>query len=193
MNAILFVTAGVALLTMPGPTNALLAASAAAVGARRSLVLLVAVLAGYAASVSILRGLVGPVAAAVPAFGIGLHLAIALYLLVLAMRLWRVSHVNAVAAAAGFGSVFVTTLLNPKGLVIAFGLLPAAAEPAALAPRLAALAAMIVLSGGLWIALGAALRQGMRDTLSMRLLCRACAATMAAFAGLILSQALSLA
>lgn len=192
MELSVFLAAAAALLSMPGPTNALLAASAAEVGARRSLVLLAAVLCGYALSVSILRGLFGPFAAAVPAFGVGLRVAIVLYLIVLAVRLWRVSHVNAVARAVGFGDVFVTTLLNPKGLVIAFALLQDGVGPGALAPRLAVLGALIVLSGGLWIAAGAALRRSFRDALSTRLLCRVCAVAIVAFAGVIGAQAISL-
>jgi hypothetical protein len=61
--------------------------------------------------------------------------------------------------AVTIGGVFVTTLLNPKAIVFAFTLLPLA--PAhELGPRLAALAALILVAGSAWIVLGAAIRHG---------------------------------
>jgi threonine/homoserine/homoserine lactone efflux protein len=58
-----------------------------------------------------------------------------------------------------FAKVFVTTLLNPKGLIFAFAIIPHLAEgnPAAALPWLAGLVALIVAVGTAWIGVGAAL------------------------------------
>ena len=58
-----------------------------------------------------------------------------------------------------FAKVFVTTLLNPKGLIFAFAIIPYLAEgnPAAALPYLAGLIALIVAVGTAWIGVGAAL------------------------------------
>lgn len=162
MEPVTFVVAGASLLATPGPTNTLLATSGAAVGVRRSMPLLAAELGGYVVSIVALRSLIGPVVAAIPAFGTALRAAVVAYLLYLALRLWRRG-----AEAIGeespvtFARVLITTLLNPKSIIFAFTILPQGGSTAILAPWLGALAGLITLIGGCWIAAGASLGKGL--------------------------------
>jgi threonine/homoserine/homoserine lactone efflux protein len=83
--------------------------------------------------------------------------------------------------------VFVTTLLNPKSLVIAFGLMPPAAGLAALVGHLAALAFLSMVTGGFWIAGGSALaRAGAAPYVA-----RATAVVLGGFGALLIGSAIS--
>ena len=64
----LFMAATAAILATPGPTNALLATSAALVGIRRSLPPMSAEIAGYFVTIGILLGVSSPLIAASPAW-----------------------------------------------------------------------------------------------------------------------------
>ena len=106
-----------------------------------------------------------------------------LYLLLLAWNLWRHSRVlDEERLPIGPRQVFVTTLLNPKGLVMAT-LLPASGGLATTAPYLALLAASIATCGLSWVALGAFLR---RIPAAARLLGRAGSVVLVGFAALLL-------
>lgn len=154
--------ASLALLATPGPTNTLLATSGAANGIRRSLPLLAAEVSGYLVTIVVLRVLIGPAVAATPALGDGLRVAAALYLAVLAARLWQVGVSDAREPRCfGFRCVFVTTLLNPKAIIFAFTILPASVGIAAVIPALAVISCLMLLAGCAWIVAGASLRQGL--------------------------------
>lgn len=188
-----FIAASLSLLAIPGPTNALLAMSGAATGVRRSLVLLVASVAGYLAAIIILRALVGPFAVATPAFAIALRVAIAAYLLHLAVKLWR--HGSHEANASGpidATRIFVTTLLNPKAIVFAFVLLPEQADTTALMPRLAALVLLICATGSAWIAAGAFMRRSFYGPAATGTAYRAGAIVMVLLAGMTCASAFSM-
>jgi threonine/homoserine/homoserine lactone efflux protein len=155
-----FILAVLGLLATPGPTNTLLAASGAAVGVRRSLHLIPAEVSGYLCSILALTLVLGPVAQTWPLFGSALRVCCALWLAFLAWRHWTAAAEHGVEArAVPFAKVFVTTLLNPKGLILAFAIIPHLAEgnvPAAL-PYLTGLTTLIVAVGTSWIGIGAAL------------------------------------
>ena len=109
MDQTAFIIGTLSLLATPGPTNTLLATAGAGNGFRRSLPLLAAELSGYLIAILGLRTVVGPVVAAVPAFGLALRVVVVLYLIHLAVQLWR--HGENELAAAGpvtFRRVFVT-------------------------------------------------------------------------------------
>jgi threonine/homoserine/homoserine lactone efflux protein len=122
----LFILAVLSLLATPGPTNTLLATSGATVGVRRSLVLLAGELGGYLIAIAGLRLVLGPVIAAQPMVGVALKVAVALYLAWIAVALWRRGSSLTGEGAVTLRGVFMTTLLNPKALVFAFGIIPAA-------------------------------------------------------------------
>jgi threonine/homoserine/homoserine lactone efflux protein len=106
------------------------------------------------------RTILGPVIEAMPSVEIILRGTVTLYLIYLAIRLWR--HGSSELDSAGpvtFSRVLVTTLLNPKGLIFAFTLLPQGMHLPALLPWISALAAMILAIGAFWIAVGVSLRK----------------------------------
>jgi threonine/homoserine/homoserine lactone efflux protein len=119
-----FVLTALGLLIAPGPTNALLANIGADNNARR-LPALLAMLLGYAITISIVGFALAPLLRAQPWLGTALKLTSSAYLLTLAVRLWRrpqhgESNVNSIS----WRQVFTTTLLNPKGLVFALAVIP---------------------------------------------------------------------
>lgn len=148
-DPIVFALAAATVLVAPGPTNTLLASAGASGGFRRSLHLLIAALAGYLLTIFILGGLIGSL---LPDRGrTVLSLLAGLYLAVLAARLWRLPPESA-AATVRWQQVFVTTLLNPKGLVLAFAVVPRQSERAWL--YIAALAMIAAVAGSIWIGAG---------------------------------------
>jgi threonine/homoserine/homoserine lactone efflux protein len=187
LDALAFGATSFVLLAAPGPTNALLA-SAGVTGSRGALSLLTAEAAGYVVAVAVLVLLAGPVLAQTPALVIVLKSAAAAWLLWTGLSFWRGS-----AQDINKGdlvrpqTVFVTTLLNPKSLVIAFGLMPpAAAGYQALIAHLAGLMTLTTLTGCIWIAGGAALGRAGATPYAAR----ATAMTLGAFGVFILGSAL---
>jgi threonine/homoserine/homoserine lactone efflux protein len=186
MNFLTFFTATCFLLAMPGPTNTLLATSGAGIGISRSLHLLAAELFGYLAAIALLRLALGPVVSGIPLAAVVLRVAVSVYILGLAVMLWRV---NARELRGGavvtFRQVLITTLLNPKAMVFAFLLLPLQAGLLDLLPRLAVIAIQIVAAGAGWVTLGATLGRGVRRIGHPDLVTRTGAVALIAATGLI--------
>ncbi len=157
-NPIVFAGAVVLLLITPGPTNTLLGTSGATVGALRSLRLLPAELGGYLTSILVLTLAVGPQVTAHPALGCALRLVSALYLVFVASRLWRHSQSRASPTITA-RHVFITTLLNPKGVVFAFAIFPPLSTMPVSAASLwiAGFSVLVVLIALGWIFLGTVL------------------------------------
>lgn len=118
-----FALALLAILSVPGPTNTLLATSGATVGLRRSLSLLPYELLGYASAIIVIRALIAPALTRLPGQARLLHALAAVYLVALAVGLWRWRLAHATRAVRA-GHVLFTTLLNPKALFIALVLIP---------------------------------------------------------------------
>ena len=187
-----FLVLGYSLLALPGPTNTLLATSAAGVGMSRSLHLLGAELCGYLGAIAVLRTVLGPTMADVPIVGLILRAAVTIYILCLAGVLWRRrSHELRDGPPVTFGQVLLTTLVNPKALVFAFLLLPLPAGPFELVPWLAVLAGQIVTAGAAWLALGATLGRGVRRLGHPDLITRLGGIALVAVAGLVWLHALA--
>ena len=87
-NPWLFILAILTVLATPGPTNTLLATGSALAGIRASLPLLLPELLGYLITVDFVGFLLRPLLAASLAMGIGLKIAVSLYLVYAAFRLW---------------------------------------------------------------------------------------------------------
>lgn len=186
MAVLSFLVLSYSLLAVPGPTNTLLATSAAGVGVYRSLHLLGAELCGYVGAIVVLRTALGPTMADVPIIGIILRAAVTIYILCLAGMLWsRRSRELRDGPSVTFGHVLLTTLMNPKALIFAFLLLPLQAGPFELLPWLAVLAGQIVTAGAAWLALGATLGRGARRLGHPDLINRLGAIALVAVAGLI--------
>ncbi|WP_052213830.1 LysE family translocator [Belnapia sp. F-4-1] len=162
VDPLLFALAVLAVLATPGPTNTLLATSGAMVGLRRSLALVPAEAAGYCIAILTLGLVLGPVMAGQPLLAAALRAAVGAYLLVLAWRLWRQGAKGMVGTVAGAGLVrpgqlFVTTLLNPKAIVFALGILPFGKVP--VLPYMLGFVALLASVAVAWIGLGAVLGQ----------------------------------
>ncbi len=138
-----------ALLASPGPTNALLA-MAGAQGARGPALPLL-VLAGYAAAVLPLALWGGPWLTELPALRHGLTLSAAVWVGLLAVRLWRADRF-AITARVTPLQIVLTTAMNPKALVIGLVLLPAGPG---LPLGLGLFAGLVLAISALWLRLGA--------------------------------------
>ena len=113
------------MLAIPGPTNSLLFVSGVSRGFQASLNLILAEVGAYLISISSLVLVLDPVTRTYSALPHLLRIACSIYLAQLAIRLWRSggreitdSHPITVRR------VFLTTLMNPKNLIFAFGIFP---------------------------------------------------------------------
>jgi threonine/homoserine/homoserine lactone efflux protein len=182
-----FALAALALLVSPGPTNTLLFVSGAGVGLRASLRLIPAELIGYLSAIIPLALFGRPFLAAHPRLEQGVAVAASLWVLSLAFSLWRTPREGAPSTVT-FRRVLVTTMINPKALVIALVLLPPAAAFADLVPALLLFAGMVVAVASCWIAGGAGVGRaaGQGRTRSLR---RVAAGYLAFVAAMVLSKA----
>lgn len=157
-NPVLFALTVLAILGTPGPTNTLLATSGAMCGLRRSLPLVPAEAAGYLISILMLGLVLAPAISDAPGVASVLRAAVGAYLILLAVRLWRRGGVSLASGAVVTPSqVFVTTLLNPKALVFALGVVPFGAPR--VWPYLASFLLVLISVALCWIAAGAVLGQ----------------------------------
>jgi len=155
----IFTASSSVLLFMPGPTNAVMMASGAASGLRKSLPMALVALAGYSVAVGALL-LLGELAA-----DHGRDVALALkaiaaaVMAIIALKLWisAAPRVSIPSKPSGVG-IFALTLFNPKGLVLAFGIMQPIGDLADLVSKVMILGALVLLSTGSWIAAGAGTR-----------------------------------
>ncbi|MGI4944108.1 MAG: LysE family translocator [Janthinobacterium lividum] len=177
----LFALTALAILAMPGPTNSLIATAGAHAGFRRALRLVPAEAAGFVIAILTIELLLQPLLLQLPWLAPVLRLGVGIYLLVLAVGLWR----NRTAALAsgplvGPGQVFVATLLNPKAIVFALGIVPFGAP--ALWLYLVGFVLLMSLVATVWIGIGATLGAAANRGGCSYLVPRLGATTLAAFA-----------
>lgn len=157
MSFLFFLAALATLLAAPGPTNALLLAAGATAG-RADFRLPVAAAVGYLVAVALLGLVMGPFVQQSPHLGLALRLGANIYLLALAWRLWSSPPIRAEAGRVAVGPrpIFLTTLFNPKGMVIAFGLLPPgwSATGGSIAAHLLVLAVVVIVLSAGWNRVG---------------------------------------
>ena len=162
MSLSAFALAVLLLLLTPGPTNTLLAVSGAARGLKASMPLIGAELAGYLTTIVPLVFLAAPLLADQPVASLAIKLASTLWVLLLAARLWTrppsATEPGAIAAATVYG----TTVLNPKALIIGLALIPPAslAAPETLVvpvPYLALFTLLVMFVATCWLSAGAAI------------------------------------
>lgn len=180
MTSALLLTA-VPLLALPGPTNALLAAAGAERGAVRAAPLTAIVPLAYALAISGWMPVLAPLVNAAPAMLAALQLAAAGFVLWCAARFWRAPGGDAAGGQARIATprlVFVTTLLNPKGLMIAIAMLPG--SPFRAVHGLLLLAALA--SSACWLVAGHGFARAAGGHLTPRRLQRITAVSYAAFA-----------
>lgn len=154
MSPVLFtLTLGLLLMT-PGPTNTLLALAGARRDRRTAFDCIGAELAGYCVTVLPIHFLAAPYLVAHPIAGQVLAAVSALWVAVLGTRLWDASLFAGDAHTVSPRIVFLTTVFNPKGLVIALVLLPSG-EGAALLQCLFLMVVLIPAAATVWLTLGA--------------------------------------
>ena len=176
-----FVLAVIALLATPGPTNTLLLTSGATAGGR-SLLLIPAEIAGYLTSILTIGYVVAPLTADFWQIKLALRLFAAGYLAIVAFRLWRrAPNLLVRDRLIRVRDVFVTTLLNPKALLFALGIVPLQ-DPSA-TWYLIVFCLLVGLIGASWIGIGMAIARGLLPEARRSLLPRAGAAVIAGFAG----------
>ncbi|QRY66625.1 threonine transporter RhtB [Ensifer sp. PDNC004] len=158
MQPLAFALAALVLLATPGPTNTLLWLSGASAGFRRSLPLLTGELGGYLAVIIPAVALLAPFLAAHPNLGLALRLIAACWVLYLAYALWTTDAERSEGVVISTRQVFVTTLLNPKALIVALVLLPQTGL-VAVWPWIAGFSLLVVAAGSTWIGAGALLVQ----------------------------------
>ena len=161
MQITTFLLTSAAILLTPGPTNTILAASGAAMGLRQAKLLPLAEALGYALAIGFflsVASLLRDVPQALPA----MKAMAAVWLLVSARKLWSLSVVPEIPARSGaFARVLVTTLLNPKAMLVGTISIPSML-PDVPALGLLSFVALSALAGLGWTVLGASLPARLR-------------------------------
>ncbi|RQP04779.1 MAG: hypothetical protein D1H97_16285 [Paracoccus sp. BP8] len=179
MSVMAFLSAVLALLIAPGPTNTLMGLAGAQKGLRAVLRLMPAELLGYLAAILPLAWLGAGLLERWPAAAVGLKLVAALWVMLLAVRLWGRGGEDGAGDEVTARRVWLTTVLNPKALIFGLVLLPAPADPG-FAPRLALFCAMVVAAALLWGSAGTLARIGDRALGRLRVVQRLASAWLAA-------------
>jgi threonine/homoserine/homoserine lactone efflux protein len=171
------------LLLTPGPTNIVLAFSTVSSGARRTVPMLAAVVIAYMVVILAVAGLAALVpAGSQAALRAVLRACAVLWLLWLAFSVWTANDDGAEARLVTVRQVLVTTLVNPKAMIVAL-LVQSEGMTAGL---LAIIAVLVALAGAVWIVVGMVLRRSGSSLLGRRALRRASAICLAGF-GIILA------
>lgn len=158
MTLAAYLSAVLALLLAPGPTNTLMGVAGAQRGIGRMARLLPAELAGYLTSIIPLVWIGAEVLERFPPAAVALELAAAVWVMLLAIRLWGLPGEEGRGEVTA-GRVYVTTMLNPKALVFGLVLLPSPSEPE-FAGRLALFCLSVVCVALLWGTAGALSQRG---------------------------------
>lgn len=180
----LFAVEVLGVLAIPGPTNSLLFVSGVSRGFRTSLNLIFAEVGAYLISISSLVLVLEPVTRTYSTLPQLLRVACSIYLVHLAIRLWRSgrqkiqdSHPITVQR------VFFTTLMNPKNLIFAFGIFPIpSAGSGELLPYLTGFSAICIVVASGWIAAGALIQSNTAQRIHLGWVYRGEAFLLAGFA-----------
>lgn len=145
-----FCLAVFSLLILPGPTNALLALASHGLTGGRLVSLLGTVLAAYLIIIIPVSGIAGPCLLTHPAAAQLARIVAAIWVLSLALKLWRTDP-DSNGAYVGLTHLFITTLLNPKAIIIGLTMVPAVQAPFGL--TVLCFAASVSLTSAFWILL----------------------------------------
>lgn len=155
--------AAASLLIVPGPTNTLLFTSGATFGVSKSCFLLVGELLGYVTTILLLREFVLPLSGTHPKETLFfLKFISGFYLLVMSYCLWKSKgSSNELVGTITVQRVFITTMLNPKCIVIALGIPTGQNE--SIISYVVFLCALISTVGFLWICAGNIARRNLKE------------------------------
>ncbi|AGS25904.1 hypothetical protein NXC12_PE00769 (plasmid) [Rhizobium etli] len=174
------------LLILPGPTNAILAMASQALTTGRAIALLATVLSAYLSIVLPAAGLAGTFLRDHPLISQLVKLVSAAWVLYLAIRLWGTGSTR--VEAVSLWQLAVTTLLNPKALILGLTMVPPAQEIPA-AASIAALTSAVLAASLIWLSIGRIVLGGCKR---MPLLARRCgSATLLAFSAVLTFRAVS--
>jgi threonine/homoserine/homoserine lactone efflux protein len=124
-----FLASTILVLFVPGPTNTLLATAGASLRVHKALRLAPVEVSAYALSITFLVFVIGPTVALSPLLGVLGRAGCVLWLVYSAWRLWHLETGRAEPTrTVRVRDVFVTTMLNPKGLLFAFFIFPTSSE-----------------------------------------------------------------
>lgn len=168
MSFAAFVFAVLALLLAPGPTNTLMAVAGAQAGIGRVARLLPAELLGYLTAILPLLYLGGRLLDQLPFAAVALKIMAAVWVMLLAVRLWGLRADGAARDLVTARRVYVTTMLNPKSLIFGLVLLPPF-DDAMLPAKLAIFCLLVAGVALVWGAAGRATQfgDGGRDRLQL--------------------------
>ncbi|WP_109441475.1 LysE family translocator [Acinetobacter haemolyticus] len=122
-----FVLAMLAVLLIPGPTNAMLASATHQHGVPKTLVFIPVEWLGYIYGISLWALFIHLFEPIWPAFDVMLHVGSLLYVLWMAFHLWKSSHLQKHDQRHQHirpTQLFVSTLKNPKTVLLAAGIFP---------------------------------------------------------------------
>ncbi|MFI8034444.1 LysE family translocator [Acinetobacter sp. ABJ_C3_5] len=181
-----FIGLVITILLTPGPTNTLLASSGIQVGLRKSLLLIPAEAVGYIIAITAWGMLIGKVSATFPLLPTFLKLLSAAYIIFLAIKLWRTANQDVVLNQPTIRpkELLCATLLNPKALLFASAIFPAAAwksQDIYLA-HMGTFVALILPIALFWISVGAMLASKKVNWLSQAKLQRTACVVLVSFA-----------
>lgn len=184
-----FILAILLLLCTPGPTNTLMALGGYARGWLRGLPLIVGELGGYLLVIVPVATLAAPFFDAYPQAAVWAKLAAGVWVLYLGYRLWTSEKQAKDAVEISVRQVFVTTVLNPKALIIALVIMPHDGLTE-LAPWLALFAGLVLLAANGWIAFGSLMRRTDRFEVKPIVVRRIAAACLVLFAMILASASI---
>jgi threonine/homoserine/homoserine lactone efflux protein len=162
MTTTTFISAVLALLLAPGPTNTLMGLAGAQRGLRGVARLLPAELFGYLTTILPLIYLGSEVLGRWPVAAVILKVAAALWVMFLAINLWGRNNVTGASSDVTARRVYLTTMLNPKALIFGLVLLPVPDDPQ-FAPRLGLFCLMVMAVALVWGTAGKLTQQGGGD------------------------------
>ena len=190
-----FIGLVITILLTPGPTNTLLASSGIQVGLRKSLLLIPAEAIGYIIAITAWGMLIGKVSATLPLLPIFLKLLSAAYIIFLAIKLWRTANQDVVLNQPTIRpkELLCATLLNPKALLFASAIFPAAAWKSQdiYMAHMSTFVGLILPIALFWISVGAMLATNKVNWLSQAKLQRTACIVLVSFAIPISYSALS--
>ncbi|AFL52431.1 threonine/homoserine/homoserine lactone efflux protein [Sinorhizobium fredii] len=161
MVTLYFVLSTLLILLTPGPTNTVLATCGASLGIRHAAIMPFAEAIGYFLAVSFFVVLADRVQGNASAF-VATKLLAAGWLLYSAVKLWGMPlRTDAKSARQLFVRVLLTTIVNPKAMLVGAVLIPSEAD-VAVSIWVATYAAMSTLVGFGWVVFGACLPFGVR-------------------------------
>ena len=164
------------ILFTPGPTNTLLASSGIRIGFRRSILLIPAEAFGYLLAITCWGVLIDRISSHAPYLPSILKLCSALYILYLALKLWRASFQDPslIAPAIRKRELFLATLLNPKGILFATAVFPITAwiDANIYVAHMLSFLLILIPVGFFWIFIGQILNSGKIKWLNQAVLYR---------------------